>query len=72
MIVRGHGLEEIEYHGVAGPLRDVWVAAQTSLECALESVTLADIVRNELRPDVMSLTLRAGSSVSSPSTFPQS
>jgi Rrf2 family protein len=58
MIVRAQGLEEIEYHGVAGPLRDVWVAAETSLECALESVSLADIVRNELPPDLRSLTAR--------------
>jgi Rrf2 family protein len=64
MIVRGYDPEELEYPGVARSLRDVWVAAQASLESALESVTLADIVRNELPPAFMSLSLSAGPSAS--------
>ena len=44
--------EEIEYHGAAKPLQRVWVALRGSIRDVLESVTVADIVTDEL-PDAV-------------------
>ena len=46
--VRGLGPEAVEYVGVAGPLRDVWIAMRANLRAVLESVTVGDIARGEL------------------------
>jgi Rrf2 family protein len=53
--VRGHRPEEVEYVGSAEPLLRVWVAVRASLRRVLESVTLADIVRGELPPEIEAL-----------------
>jgi Rrf2 family protein len=54
--VRGVRSEELSYDGSAEPLREVWIAVRASLRNVLESVTLADIARNELPASVASLT----------------
>jgi Rrf2 family protein len=46
--VRGIRPEAVEYRGPAEPLRQVWVAVRASLRGVLESVTLADVARDEL------------------------
>ena len=46
--VRGTRPEAVEYGGAAEPLRQVWIAVRASLRSVLESVTLADVARNEL------------------------
>jgi len=53
--VRGLRSEEVTYAGTAEPLREVWVAVRASLRRVLEAVTLADVVRGELPPEVESL-----------------
>jgi Rrf2 family protein len=53
--VRGRRSEEIEYHGSAEPLRDVWVAVRASLRHVLETVTVADVAAGELPPEVAAL-----------------
>jgi Rrf2 family protein len=47
--------EEIEYRGAAKPLQRVWVALRGSIRVVLESVTLADIVADELPESVVDL-----------------
>ena len=54
--VRGVRSEELSYDGSAEPLREVWIAVRASLRNVLESVTLADVARNELPSSVASLT----------------
>jgi Rrf2 family protein len=46
--VRGEGPEEVRYQGVAAPLQQVWVALRTNIRSVLETVTLADVVADEL------------------------
>ena len=42
--VRGERPDEIEYQGVAVPLRDVWIELRTAMRGVLEQTTLADLV----------------------------
>jgi Rrf2 family protein len=53
--VRGVRSESLEYQGSAERLLDVWVAVRASLRNVLERVTLADVARGELPPDVARL-----------------
>lgn len=53
--VRGMRSEQIDYHGSAEPLRDVWVAVRASLRNVLEHVTLAGLARGELPDHVRAL-----------------
>jgi Rrf2 family protein len=53
--VRGIRPEAVEYHGPAEPLRQVWVGVRASLRGVLESVTLADVARDELPPSLSKL-----------------
>ena len=53
--VRGVGPEAVEYAGTAAALRDVWIAMRASLRAVLEHVTVADIARGELPPEVAAL-----------------
>lgn len=53
--VRGLRSEEVSYTGSAVPLREVWVALRASLRRVLEAVTLADVARGELPPEVEAL-----------------
>jgi Rrf2 family protein len=54
--VRGHPPEDLEYGGSSAKLRDVWVALRASVRSVLERVTLADLARGELPPQISSLT----------------
>ena len=47
--------EELEYHGAAEHLREVWVAVRASLRAVLESVSLADLTSGGLPPEVAKL-----------------
>jgi Rrf2 family protein len=53
--VRGQAPESLDYRGSAEKLRDVWVALRASVRAVLEQVTLADLARNELPPNVGAL-----------------
>jgi Rrf2 family protein len=53
--VRGVRSEQVVYTGSAERLRDVWVAVRASLRSVLEQVTLADLARGELPPEVAAL-----------------
>ena len=50
--VRGERPEQVEYPGVAEPLRDVWIAVRGNLRAVLESVTLADVASGRLPDEV--------------------
>jgi Rrf2 family protein len=54
--VRSERPEELDYHGVAEPLRDVWIALRANIRDVLELVTLADVVERDLPPSVVKLT----------------
>ena len=51
--VRGERPEDLEYLGDAEPLREVWVALRANIRQILESVTLADVVADELPAPVV-------------------
>ena len=53
--IRGVRPEDVAYAGSATPLRDLWIALRTNMRAVLETVTLADLVRGELPPDVRRL-----------------
>ncbi len=46
--VRGERPEEVEFHGPARPLRQVWIATRANLRAVLEAVTLADVAEDHL------------------------
>lgn len=54
--VRGEWPESVEYAGAAEHLREVWIAVRANLRVVLESVTLADLVENELPASITTLT----------------
>jgi Rrf2 family protein len=54
--VRGLTPERLEYSGAATPLRDVWIALRVNMRAVLERVTIADLQRGALPPEVMELT----------------
>ena len=54
--VRGLSPDQLEYGGSSAKLRDVWVALRASVRNVLEQVTVADVARGELPPDVEELT----------------
>lgn len=53
--VRGELPEELDYPGSARPLARVWIALRSSIRDVLERVTLADILADELPPEVEAL-----------------
>ncbi len=53
--VRGTPPDELAYTGSAEPLARVWIALRENVRGVLERVTLADIVADELPPDVESI-----------------
>ena len=57
--VRSERPEELDYAGVAEPLRDVWVALRANIRDVLEVVTLADVVGGQLPASVTKLTRRS-------------
>jgi Rrf2 family protein len=46
--VRGVRPDELEYHGSAAGLRDVWLELRTQIRGVLEHTTLADVVHKKL------------------------
>jgi Rrf2 family protein len=46
--VRGASAETLNYGGAAAPLGKLWVAVRANLRAVLETVTLADIARDDL------------------------
>jgi Rrf2 family protein len=46
--VRGASAETLKYGGTAAPLGKLWVAVRANLRAVLETVTLADIARDDL------------------------
>ena len=50
--VRGERPDELAYTGSAEPLAQVWIALRANIRAVLEHVTLADVVADELPPDV--------------------
>jgi Rrf2 family protein len=54
--VRSERPDELSYAGSAAPLREVWVALRANMRAVLESVTLADVARDELPAEVLRLT----------------
>jgi DNA-binding IscR family transcriptional regulator len=53
--VRGGRPEDVEYAGSAEPLRRLWIAVRASLRQVNEHVTLADLARGRLPPEVEAL-----------------
>lgn len=53
--VRGVRSEQLEYHGSAEKLLEVWVAVRASLRNVLEHVTLADVASGRLPSSVAKL-----------------
>ncbi len=54
--VRGVSPDQLEYEGAAERLREVWVALRSNIRAVLENVTLADLARGELPPQIEELT----------------
>ena len=54
--VRGLSPERVEYHGPATALRDVWIALRANMRAVLEAVTIEDLRRGNLPPEVVELT----------------
>jgi Rrf2 family protein len=54
--VRGDRPDSLGYRGDAVPLQQVWVALRANIRQILETVTLADVVADELPEPVRSLT----------------
>ena len=50
--VRGDPPEDVEYHGAATALQDVWIATLATRRSVLEVVTIADIASGHL-PDIV-------------------
>jgi Rrf2 family protein len=50
--VRDEAPEDVTYPGVAGSLRDVWVALRASMRTVLEAVTLEDVASGKLPTSV--------------------
>lgn len=46
--VRGEAPEDLDYHGAAAPLEQVWLATRVALRRVLEQVTLADVAAGAL------------------------
>jgi Rrf2 family protein len=53
--VRDLSLSDLTYPGPAEPLAEVWMAVRSSLRSVLESITLADLVADQLPPHVRKL-----------------
>lgn len=50
--VRGEAADELEYHGGAAALEDVWLALRANIREVLETVTLEDVVSGSLPASV--------------------
>jgi Rrf2 family protein len=54
--VRGMSPENLQYTGSAAALRDVWIALRANMRAVLEQVTIDDLRRGDLPPEVRALT----------------
>ena len=54
--VGGRRPDELEFHGSATAMKDVWIAVRSTLRNLLEEVTLADVAAGELPARVGELT----------------
>ena len=54
--VRGQRPEEVEYHGSAESLQQVWIALRANLRKVLEHVTVADIATGKVPKEILALT----------------
>lgn len=63
-LVHGERPEELDYHGPAQHLRDVFVALRASVRCVLEETTLEQVVEGKLPDNVVALNDSARSWVS--------
>ena len=54
--VRSERPEDLSYVGSAVPLREIWVALRAGIREVLETITLADVVANELPDSISRLT----------------
>ncbi len=54
--VRGQRPEQVDYHGAARSLQDVWIALRANEREILDSVTLADVAAGTLPERVRALT----------------
>jgi Rrf2 family protein len=58
--VRGERPENLDYHGSAAPLVDVWLAVRVSLRSILEHTTVADVVFGPLPDHVLAAAAAPG------------
>jgi Rrf2 family protein len=58
--VQGTRPDAIEFDGIAGPLRDVWIAVRVSIRSVLEATTVADVVEGQLPVSVSALLEQPG------------
>jgi len=56
LIIRDEFPEDLVYHGEAKQLQLLWVAARAAIRSILESVTVAQIVNNEVPDSVLAWT----------------
>jgi Rrf2 family protein len=61
--VRGEPAEDLAYRGDSVPLQRVWLALRANVRQVLESVTLADLVGDELPQPVLRLSEHPDASV---------
>ena len=54
--VRGEPPEDVDSHGVAEPLRRVWIAVRASLRSVVDELTLADVAANRMPARIRRLT----------------
>jgi Rrf2 family protein len=54
--VGGRRPEELDFKGVAEPMRTIWIAVRASLRRVLEEVSIADVAAGDLPPLVTELT----------------
>ncbi|MCW2600858.1 MAG: Rrf2 family transcriptional regulator [Frankiales bacterium] len=55
-LVRGERPEQVEYHGSAEPLMEVWIAVRAALRGVLSNVSLADIATGKVPRHIKKLT----------------
>jgi Rrf2 family protein len=53
--VRGQAPENLDYHGGAEPLQDVWIALRANVRAVLEGVTLAHLANEQLPKRIANL-----------------
>jgi Rrf2 family protein len=53
--VRGERPDELDYHGAAEPLQQVWMTLRNNVRGVLDNVTLADVIADRIPEGVTSL-----------------